>query len=329
MNNSGVEVKINGMKDNYWYKLFLISLSSILLGLSWWVLHQELQHHPPQEIIKSLLTISRNHVVIAIGLTIISYLVITCYDIIAFCHLNYSLAVIKVILTAFFSYAISNTTGFGLLIGGGIRYRYYSFWQVPPKKIAQVIGLANLSFWLGLFAVGGITFIFEPLPVPRLLHVHFLTVRPLGIFFLVMVGVYLYYCWHQKTLSFRQQMIVFPSLSISLAQILVSALDWALATAVLYVLLPTHNLLSYFSFFGIYLLAITAAIISHVPGGLGVFETVILFLLPKSFSTSDVLGSLLAYRGIYFLLPLIIAVIGLGIFEIRQKTKRLVNRNKI
>ncbi|AFZ34236.1 hypothetical protein Sta7437_0641 [Stanieria cyanosphaera PCC 7437] len=315
------------MKHHHWYKLILFSCSGILLILSWWVLHQELQHHPPQEIMKSLLTISRSRLLIAVGLTMISYLVISFYDVIAFCYLGSSLAVVKIMLTAFLSYAISNTTGFALLIGGGIRYRYYSCWQVPTKKIAQVLGFANLSFWLGLFAVSGITFIFEPLPVPRLLYFHFLTVRPLGVLFLVIVSVYLYFCWRKKTLNFRNQILSFPSLSISLTQILVSALDWALATAVLYVLLPSHNSLSYLAFFGIYLLAITAAIISHVPGGLGIFETVILYLLPESISTPDVLGSLLAYRGVYFLFPFLIAITFIGAFEIRKKMNKFFNRH--
>lgn len=314
------------MKHNRWYKFILVSFSVILLVLSWWILHQELQHHPPQEILKSLLTISSKKLLIAVGLTLISYLVITFYEVIAFCHFSYSLPVVKIMLTAFLSYAISNTTGFALFIGGGIRYRYYSCWQIPTKKIAQVIGFANLSFWLGLFAVSGLTFIFEPLPVPRFLHFHFLTVRPLGIFFLVVVGVYLYFCWRKKTLKFHKQIVSFPSLPISLAQILVSALDWALATAVLYVIMPSHESLSYLAFFGIYLLAITAAIISHVPGGLGIFETIILYLLPESISTPDVLGSLLAYRGIYFLFPFLIGVIILGTFEIRQKMKKIFKK---
>ncbi|MGL4759348.1 MAG: lysylphosphatidylglycerol synthase domain-containing protein, partial [Patescibacteria group bacterium] len=63
----------------------------------------------------------------------------------------------------------------------------------------------------------------------------------------------------------------------------------------------------------------TTSIMSNVPGGIGIFETAIIFLLPKSLSASDILGSLLAYRGIRFLLPLITAMIFVCYFEIKRR----------
>lgn len=283
------------------------------------ILKQELSHYKFSDIIKSLSTIPKYKVYLAIILTFLGYLVITIYEKIALIYLKYPLKNSYIVKTAFISYAICNTTSFTLLVGGGIRYYFYGYYSVPKKIITQIIAFSNLNFWLGLFAVGGATFICEPLAVPELIHLRFLTVRPIGIIFLIILSVYLYVSWQQISFKIKDKTFIIPNLFTSLTQILISTLDWAIAGFVLYILLPNHTNLSYLSFFGIYLLGISAAIISHIPGGLGVFETIILYLLPKQIAASDVLSSLLAYRGIYFFLPLLIALIWLIIDKIQRK----------
>ncbi|MGB3694916.1 MAG: hypothetical protein WA999_19560 [Spirulinaceae cyanobacterium] len=109
----------------------------------------------------------------------------------------------------------------------------------------------------------------------------------------------------------------FSKIEISLAQIAVTSCDWTLAAGVLYLLLPTPTPLSFPGFFGIYLLAQLAGIISNVPGGLGVFETVLLFLLSPPVDSAALLGTLLAYRGIYYCLPLLVSVLLWGLYEMR------------
>jgi phosphatidylglycerol lysyltransferase len=100
-------------------------------------------------------------------------------------------------------------------------------------------------------------------------------------------------------------------------QLLVGSLDWILACSVLYVLLPEQSQLSFLQFLGIYLLAQVIALISHVPGGLGVFESMILLLAPN-LPADALLSSLLVYRGIYYLLPLALATALLGGKELQQ-----------
>ena len=106
---------------------------------------------------------------------------------------------------------------------------------------------------------------------------------------------------------------------LSLFQTAIAALDWAIAASVLYVLLLANAPLSYPSFFGIYILGQLAGVISNVPGGLGVFETVLLLSLSGQIASPELFGALLAYRGIYYFLPLIVAIVLLGIYEVRQR----------
>lgn len=294
-------------------------LSLLFLGIIIWLVTKELSHYTFADVSKSLSTISKTNIYLAILLTALGYLVISSYDVIAFFYLKYPLKISKILTTAFISYAIGNTTSFALFIGGSIRYYFYNSYGVPKKNIAKVIAFSNFSFWLGLFSIGGITFSFSPIAISKLIKVKFLAVQPLGFICLALILAYLYVSWRQKYLKIRKKPLILPSLSISLSQIIVATLDRAIAAAVLYILLPFDPNLSYWSFFVIYLLGITAAIISHVPGGLGVFETIVLYLLPKQIAVHDALASLLAFRGIYYLLPLFIALIWLGLHAIVKR----------
>ena len=299
----------------------------LLLGFCLYVLQKELGHYSLDNILQSLVLISDRQLSYALSFAFLGYLVISNYDLIAFRHLNHYLDKKRILFTTFITYAVSNTTGFTLLIGGGIRYRFYSLWGVPTRIIAKITALGNLTFWLGLLTLSGIVFLVNPLQLPNSLEIEISVIRYLGIAALISVGIYLYFCWRRKRLKIRGRIVHFPRPITSIAQIMVFSLDWGLAAAVLYCLLPDYPSKSYFHFFNIYLLGMTASIMSNIPGGIGVFETVIIFLLPRTMIPPDILGSLLAYRAIRFLLPLSIALILIICFEIRRRLRGITGGN--
>ncbi|WP_445631867.1 lysylphosphatidylglycerol synthase domain-containing protein [Nostoc sp. DSM 114167] len=290
----------------------------LLLVLSLLAIANELREYNYRDILNSLAAIPKSRVSWAIWLTALGYLVMIGYDILGFNYINRSLSWNKIAFTNFISSAFSNTIGFALLTGSAIRYRFYASWGVSAVAIAQVIAFANFTFWLGMFAVAGFLFIINPLKIPTQLHLPFATVRPIGGIFLLLVATYLLgSIFIKQPLIIRRHEFRFPSLKISLAQIAISSFDWILAAAVLYALLPSNISLSYLDFLGIYLLAMFAGVVSNVPGGLGVFETIILLILSSKVSAAAVLGSMLAYRGVYYFLPLLVAAGLLGIYELR------------
>lgn len=290
----------------------------LLLVLSLWAIASELHQYNYRDILNSLAAIPKSRLSWAIWLTALGYVVMIGYDILGFNYINSSLSWNKIAFTNFISSAFSNTIGFALLTGSAIRYRFYASWGVPAVAIAQVIAFANFTFWLGMFAVAGFLFIINPLKIPTQLHLPFATVRPIGVIFLLLVAVYLLESIFIKhPLIIRGHEFRFPSFKISLAQIAISSFDWILAAAVLYALLPSNISLSYLDFLGIYLLAMFAGVVSNVPGGLGVFETIILLILSSKVSAAAVLGSMLAYRGVYYFLPLLVAASLLGLYEMR------------
>lgn len=297
----------------------LIALCFLIISI--FIIHKELKEHSLSSILQYLNTLSHQRKIGAITLTSLGYFIMTGYDLLGFYYINQFLKPSKIVITAFISYAIGNTVGFTALSGAAIRYRFYGSWGISNLKIAQLIVFTHLTFWIGLLGVSGVTFLIDPLRLPKILKLPFQSTYTLGLIFLFLVFVYLIICFfRKKPLRIGSQSIEFPSTKVSIASICVAAMDWGLASAVLYLLLPLSETISFPGFFAIYLLALTAGLISSVPGGLGVFETVILLSLPKTFSQADILGGLIAYRGIYYFLPLIVAIILLIIKEVQQQT---------
>jgi uncharacterized membrane protein YbhN (UPF0104 family) len=309
-------------------QLHLSSLFSLLLlVLSIWAIAHELGTYNFHHVLKALSAIPKSRLSAAIWLTAWGYLVMSGYDILGFRYIGRNLAWNKIALAGFISSILGNTIGFALLTGSAIRYRFYSKWGVSGLDIAQVIAFANFTFWLGMFGVAGIMFVFNPLIIPTQLHLPFLTVRPLGVIFLLLVTAYL---WgsviSKRPLVIRGQEFRFPTFPICCLQIVVASFDWMIAAATLYVLLPINIHISYFDCLGFYSLAMFAGVVSNVPSGLGVFEIIILHFLAPYASAPAILGSTLAYRVIYDLLSLLVAASLLGIYELRHSAKR-INRN--
>lgn len=296
-------------------------------GICLWGIHQELQQYSFQEILGSLAAIPANFLGLAIAFTLMNVLVFTGYDTLAVGYVRHPLPYCKTALTAVVSIPISNSIGLALLSGSAIRYRFYSAWGLSALEIAQIIAFCNLGFWLGLFAVGGVVFLVQPIVIPALLQLPFNSAQPLGwIFLAVVIGYLLWNLFSYRAL--RIGIVVFPHLPflLALGQVGIAAMDWALAASVLYALLPPEMSLSYANFFGIYLLGQIVGAIGNVPGGLGVFETVIYLLLSPSIPAASVLGALIAYRGIYYLVPFCFAVTLLGLYEVKQRYGSTPNR---
>ncbi len=108
-----------------------------------------------------------------------------------------------------------------------------------------------------------------------------------------------------------------PDLRTWSRQFLVTAFDIAASASVLYVLLP-QTAIGWPVFLAVYAIAVGLGVLSHVPAGLGVFETVIIASLGSAVNIDAVLGSLVLYRLIYHVLPLLIAILAVSATELRR-----------
>jgi uncharacterized membrane protein YbhN (UPF0104 family) len=298
----------------------LSQIASILLSLGIfflciWAIHNQLKIHPIRDLWADLREIGNRSLLLAIGFTCLNYLTLTGYDFLAILYIRHPLPYRRAAFASIVSHGISNGVGLPLFSGSAIRYRLYSAWGLSVSEIAKIIGFCNLSFALGVFAVGGVLFLTEPLAIPDLLDIRFASTYPLGVIFLSIFLGYIILCSiNKKPLKIANIIIPNVPINLCLTQIIVTSLDWTLAAAILYVLLPHEHLPPFLAFLSIFLLAEFSGIISNVPAGLGVFEAIILLLLPTTPP-----AALIAFRFAYHFLPLLASVLMLGIYELRLR----------
>ena len=298
-------------------------IAVVLFGAALWVLHDALREFHYHHILAQLRAIPHSQVLTALGLTALSYLILTSYDHLAISYIRHPLGSVKVSLSSFISYAFSNSMGLSLLTAGSIRYRLYSAWGLSAEEVARLVAFTVLTFWLGIVTVGGTVFLVEPPDMLALHHLSIHSARPIGLLFAALVAGYLLaVSFRKRPFRLRNWILPLPSIRLAWTQLLIGSLDWLLAGSVLFVLLPESTRPSLVPFLGIYLLAQIAALISNIPGGVGVFESIILLSTP-GIPADALLGSMLIYRCIYYLLPLSLAALLLGGIELLQKKPRI------
>lgn len=303
-------------------RLFGPVLSVVLFAAAVWVLHRELRTYHLKDILQALGAISSGRLWAAAGLTGLSYAVMTGYDALAMRYIRHPLAYARIGLASFIGYAFSNNIGLSMIAGASVRYRLYSVWGLSTVQITQVVAFCTLTLWLGFFGLGGGVFAIDPLTIPAALRIPLGSIRLVGAVMLAIVGVYIFITLLRKTpVTIRGWEIDLPPIHIVLLQLVLGALDWMLAGAVLYVLIGPDVGVSYPGFLSVYLLAQMMGLASQVPGGLGVFETSVVLLLSPGMPSSQILGALLAYRAIYYWMPLGIAALLLGLQELLRRGK--------
>lgn len=302
---------------------YLPLLGIALFAAALYVLDRELKNYHYQDVAGYLIQLPTYQLLLAAFFTACSYFALTGYDTLAVRYIKHALPYPKIAFTSFIGYAFSNNIGLTMLTGASLRYRMYSAWGLSALDVTRVVAFNGLTLWLGFFAAGGLIFTLENLPIPAELHLPFGSLRPAGIFLLVLMVSYVALTIVRKEpFRFRAWDIALPRPRIAVGQVVLAAADWMLVSSVLYILLPSDNMLTYPLFLGVFMLAQIAGIMSQIPGGLGVFETVVIVMLSPMITADKILASLLAFRGIYYLLPLAVAAISLGAFEFLRSRRR-------
>lgn len=302
-------------------RLFAL-LPVVVFAIAIWLLYHEISHYHWHEIEESLSSISTLKICAALGLATLNFVVLIGYDWLALKAIGVSLQPTKVAFASFLGFVASYN--FGATLGGvPIRYRIYSAFGMTSIQIVQLSIMLAVTFWIGEFALAGLAFVVAPILVPAKLHMPFATVYGLGWILLAVAGTYFALTFFlRKSIRIWGKEVQLPSPKMTLAQFGVAAADFLIAAATLYVLLPSSSGVTYLQFLCIFLLASIAVVITHVPGGMGIFELVILTMLGAE-ANSDVIASLLAFRVIYYLFPLMVASLLLGSFEYRQRRERI------
>ncbi len=300
----------------------LLGVALLLIAIV--VLYQKLSILSLQDIRASLHRIPSSHIAISVVLTALYYVLITAYDTLSFRVIGHPLPYGKVALAAFTGYALSHNIGLTALSSGSVRYRVHSSFGLTAKESAKVIAFSSLSFWVGFLAVSAFTFLLIPI---RNHSLTFLPPDTLRIFGFVSLGLLMLYGWyalfsrHGKAVGTYTLPRLTPK--IFALQVLIGSLDWILAASIVFILLPKADIGLFPQFFGMFVLAQVSGLLSQVPGGIGVFEGIMILLLPKHSTRAMIIGVLLIYRAIFYIVPLIVATVLLATHEVRLTAKKI------
>ncbi|HZE90730.1 MAG TPA: lysylphosphatidylglycerol synthase domain-containing protein [Rhizobacter sp.] len=257
-------------------------------------------------------------VLMAAALAACSFVVYATFDLIGRRYTGHPLTPRQVMTVGFISYVFN--LNLGSLVGGfAFRYRLYARFGLDNRVITQVLGISLLTNWLGYLLLAGLVFCFSPLALPEKWKIDSPSLPLLGSALLGMALAYVLtcVCSRRRVIRLRSCEQRLPSGRMALWQLAVSSTNWLLMAGVVYTLLQRR--IDYPTVLGVLLIGAVAGVIAHVPAGLGVLEAVFVSLLSPRLPSVELLAALLAYRGLYYLGPLIVATLMLIGVELRFK----------
>ncbi len=297
------------------------AISLAILGVAGFTLYQLLHDADFGKVATLLKSQPIDRIAIAGAFVVAGYITLTFYDLFALHTIGrrkvpYSVAA----LASFTSFTIGHSLGAAVVTGGLIRLRIYSVWGLTVIDIAKIAFITGMTFWLGnALLLGGAT-MYAPEAATIVDHLPPSINRVIGLSGLVAIGCYLAWLAPQsRAIGWAGWRLVLPNLRLTLVQTGIGALDLALVTMAMYMLLPSEPVVPFSTILVVFLTATLLGTVSHAPGGLGVIEATMLIGLPQ-FQREGLLAALLTFRAVYFVLPVLLATLTLGLRELWMLT---------
>lgn len=294
-------------------RLLAAGLALAGVALAAYLVHRALRGYSFAEIVDSLRALPFSRMAVAGGFVAASYLCLTGFDALAIRYVGRAVPYRRVALASFTGLSIGHTLGFAALSSGAVRYRFYSRFGLDAEEIAKIILFCGVTVALGLATLGGAVCLARGDLVEQLTGLDGLAVIALGAGCVAFPAGYLILALVlRRPLKVRSWRFAMPAPRIALAQVAIGAANFACVGAALHQLLGAAGPVDYAAVLSVFVIANLLAIVSHVPGGLGVIESVVALLLPGM----AVIGPLIAYRVLYYLGPFALGLICLGASEI-------------
>lgn len=280
---------------------------ALLIGAVY-VVQQEFRHLRLKDIGEALAAIPKASLVFSFTWTILSYFVLTFYDRLGTIYAGHKVSYGRVAFASFCAYALSHNLGFAAVSGAAVRYRLYAHWGLTPLQIGKTVAFCSLTFGLGGMVLGGCILFIEPRAIP-FLGQHLPRAAFYGVGALLWAVVLGYVSLSRALGSFSAfgHAIELPGWRMAIVQVLLATVDVAITATIFYALLPPAAGLTWAIFLGIYLSSYSAGLIANLPGGIGVFDTAMLFGLEPYMSAPHIVGAIVVFRLYYYVIPLFLA----------------------
>ena len=292
-----------------WAGLFFFVLAAYML-------YRQLSKYSWTDIKDALLGIPPHNLWMACLASIGGYVALSSYDYLALRYIKRKLAPWKWIFAGFIGFSVSNNAGHAIVSGGTIRYRLYTRWRFHGGEIVRMVTFSGFTYLVACFFLIILGYFLTPdhaFGEGSVSHLTTLTVTVISALgLLIYFGASLFY---KKPIIIKDVEFDIPSFKMALAQVFIGGADILLASLVLYYSLTPFMDIPFDVFIGVFIIAQVLGVFSQVPGGLGVFEGLFLYIIPGDHNQALIFGALIAYRIIYYLFPLIISGIVLFTYE--------------
>lgn len=299
-----------------WAGLFFFVIAAIML-------YFQLSKYPLEDIKNALFNIPTKNLIYACIASFLGYIALSTYDFLALKYIKRKLEAWKWILVGFIGYSVSNNAGHAIVSGGTVRYRFYTRWRFKGTEIVKMVTFSGFTYLIACFFLTVIGYALTPEHAFGSAQASHITTAIVAFASLIgLVGYFLLCAFYKKPIKIGKIELTMPSIKMAIAQTLLGSFDIVLASFVLYFCLIPFISIPFDIFIGVFLVAQVLGVFSQVPGGLGVFEGLFLAIIPSDANTAYLFGALIAYRIIYYVLPLIISGIVLFLYEWNLKHKR-------
>lgn len=260
------------------------------------------------DVLRALTSIPTSHLALGLFFAACSYFCLAWNDWLGVRYAGRPLPFRQTALASFTGLSIGHNVGLAALSSGAVRYRFYSRWGLGGEEIAKIILFCGFTIALGLSTLGAVGLILRPDDVAGMTGLGSSAVAAMAFVCLAFpVGYLILSATVRTPLKLRSWRFDLPRFPLAAGQLIVGTVNFAFVAACLHQMLSALGDASYLKVATASITANIAAIISHVPGGLGVLEATIVHVLPGAES----IAAVIAYRVIYYFIPL---AIGLPIF---------------
>ena len=274
-----------------------------IIALASFLLYRTLSGYSLNDIVQSIKAIPPSRLLLAGLFAAGSYFCLSWFDWLALRYLGKPLPYRQAALASFCSLSLGHNIGFAALSSGAVRYRFYSRWGLRPGDIAWVIVFCGVTVGLGLITLAGLSLLLRPDLAAKITGIAPSLAMIIGLLCLAVSAVYLAAAaFGRRRLTIKGWSLPMPEFNLAFAQIAVGSANFACVAACLHQTLTAVADVPYFAVAVAYVIANGIALLTHVPGGLGVIESVMMLLLPGG----KIIGALVMFRVIYFLVPLCI-----------------------
>ena len=299
------------------------------LGLFFFVLavymiYRQLSQYSMSELKEAILSIPNKNLIYALAASFIGYIALSTYDYLALEYIKKKMATWKWVLTGFIGFSVSNNAGHAIVSGGAVRYRFYSRWNIAPGNIVKMITFSGFTYLVACFFLIIVGYVLTPSQAYGDSSSTKISTLITTILSIVGLAIYLWASiYYKKNITIKGVNFQMPNIKLALKQVFIGSIDIVMASLVLYSVLICFIEIDFMVFMGTFIIAQVLGVYSQVPGGLGVFELVFSNVLPGQDNQAILFGALIAYRIIYYLLPLIISGIVLFIYEYMKADEKL------